>query len=222
MKLVVDGLEQMLMFAEGYATELVIENKKMFLEIVKSFVTQIEGSTQGKVTLSVGDKPVELSRYADITVQFAPFELNRKNLLTKLCNALEQQALSPLHYLETGELVKDLELFVDALAEELPFEVECQRATIGPILRAMAPQITETNKGTLERILDYMEIVRELDRDRLFVMVNMRTYFCDEQMASFLKSACSHDFKILMLESISFSHLPNVKRYTVDEDLCEF
>ena len=67
-----------------------------------------------------------------------------------------------------------------------------------------------------------MELVRELDKDRLFIMINMRTYFSDEEMNIFIESACLHDFKILLLESTSFARLKNIQRFTVDEDLCEF
>lgn len=67
-----------------------------------------------------------------------------------------------------------------------------------------------------------MELVRELDRDRLFIMINMRTYFSDEEMESFIQTVVLHDFKLLLLESTSRPILKNVKRFTVDEDLCEF
>ena len=60
----------------------------------------------------------------------------------------------------------------------------------------------------------------ELDRDRLFVMINMRTYFSDEEMEIFIESVCLHSFKILLIESSAQSKLKNTQRYTVDEDLC--
>ena len=67
-----------------------------------------------------------------------------------------------------------------------------------------------------------MELMRELDRDRLFIMINMRSYFSNEEMERFVESVCLHDFKLLLIESTSRSILNNTKRYTIDEDLCEF
>ena len=67
-----------------------------------------------------------------------------------------------------------------------------------------------------------MELVRELDRDRLFIMTNMRTYFSDEEMETFVESVCLHDFRVLLLESTSSVRLKSTKRFTVDDDLCEF
>ena len=108
------------------------------------------------------------------------------------------------------------------LAEDLPFEVDCQRLAIGSIIKAASPEIDEADKTPLEKIFAYMELVRELDRDRLFIMINMRTYFSDSEMESFAESACLHGFKVLLVENSSQSKLKNTKRCTVDQDLCEF
>ena len=221
MKLIYGDMEHVLCFRGGYVNELVIENRKMFFDMVSDITQQAEGA-HGECVLSISDKPMEFSRYADVTVQFAPFQLNRKSLLTKLCASLEQKALLAENYIKTGELLGEMERFILSLAEELPFEVDCQKLAIGPIIKAISLEIEESEKNAIEKVFAYMELVRELDRDRLFIMVNMRTYFSDEDMECFVESACLHDFKVLLLESSSYPILKNTKRYTVDTDLCEF
>ena len=221
MKLIYKDMGHILCFGEGYVNELVVENKKVFFEIVSNIIRQADGE-HGDCVLSIADKPVEFSRYADVTVQFAPFQLNRKSLLTKLCTALEQKALYAENYVKTGELLCEIERFILHLAEELPFEIGCQKLTVGPIIKAVSPEIEDSDKSTLEKIFAYMELVRELDRDRLFIMINMRTYFSDEEMERFLESVCLHDFKMLLIESSSSVKLKNTKRFTIDDDMCEF
>lgn len=221
MKLVYRNMEHILRFNEGYVNELVIENKKMFFEMVNSMAMQAEG-LQGDCVLSVRDNPVEFSKYADLSVQFAPFRLNRKNLLTKLYSALEKKALEPENYVKTGELLGELEKYVFKLSEELPFEINCQKLAIGPIIRTLSPEIEEEDKSPLEKIFSYMELVRELDRDKLFIMVNMRSYFSDEEMEKFTESACLHDFKVLLLENYVSPKLNCTRRFVIDSDLCEF
>lgn len=221
MKLVYEGVDKVFEFGLGYVNELVVENKKLFFEIVNNMALQSEGLT-GNCVLSIKDKPVEFSRYADLSVQFAPFQVNRKNLLTKLYSVIEQNALAGENYLKTGELLSELEKYIFRLSEDFPFEIECQKVAIGPIIRALSPQIEENEKRNIEKIFEYMEFVREIDKDRLFVMVNMRTYFDDDEMQKFIESVCLHDFKVLLLESNAFVKLTHTQRYTIDEDLCEF
>ena len=221
MKLVYSNMGHILRFGEGYVNELIIENKKMFFDVVDSMHRQAEG-LHGDCILSVSDRPVEFSKYADLTLQFAPFQINRKSLLTKLYAALERKAQTPETYSKTGELLGELERYVLELSEELPFEINCQKLAVGPIIRALAPEIEETDKSPIEKVFAYMELVRELDRDKLFIMVNMRSYFLDEEMERFTESVSLHDFKVLLLESYEAQKLNHTKRFVVDADLCEF
>ena len=221
MKLIYKDMGHIIAFGNGYVSELVIENKKMFFEAVNSALLQVDGGC-GRFLLSLSDKPVEFSRYADVTIQFAPFQINRKSLLTKLYASLEQKALLAENYKATGELLGDIERYVLQLSEDLPFEVDCQKLSIGHVIKAISPEIDEEDKTPLEKIFAYMELVRELDRDRLFVMINIRTYFSDDEMENFVESVCLHEFKVLLIESSAQRKLKNTIRYTVDEDLCEF
>lgn len=221
MKLVYGDMGHILKFDDGYINELVIENRNMFFNIVNSVLTQSDGG-QGDWVLSIRDKPVEFSRYVDVTVQFAPFQINRKSLLTKLYATLEQKALLSENYKTTVELLDKLECYVLQLSEELPLEVDCQRLSIGSIIKAISPEIDEADKTHLEKIFSYMELVRELDRDRLFIMINMRSYFSDDEMEIFVESVCLHGFKVLLLEGYTQAKLKNTKRYIIDVDLCEF
>ena len=119
------------------------------------------------------------------------------SLLTKLYAELEQESLSAENYVKTGQLLSELEKHILELADELPFDIRFQKLAIGPIIRAVSPEIDEQEKSTIERIFAYMELVRELDRDRLFIMVNMRSYFSDSDMETFIESVCLHDFHVL-------------------------
>ncbi len=221
MKLVYQRMEHILNFTEECVNELVIENRKMFFDLINSMAMQIEG-THGDCVLSIADKPVEFSKYADLILQFAPFELNRRSLLTKLYSSLEKRAQTAECYMKTAELLGELERYMLQLSEEFPFEINCQKLAIGSVIKALAPEIEESNKEPLEKIFAYMELVRELDRDKLFIMVNMRSYFTDEDMERFTESVCLHDFKVLLLEAFAFPKLKNTKRFVIDNDLCEF
>lgn len=221
MKLIYENIGHVICFVGGYASELIIENQKLFFEVVSNLAEQCEGG-QGKAVLSISDKPLEFSRYADISLQFAPFVLNRKALLTKLVSSLEQRSLMADLYEETSALLQKLEIYMGKLAEDLPFDIDCKKLAIGPVIKALSPEIEETDMDVIEKVFSYMELVRALDHDRLFIMINMRSYFSNEEMERFVESACLHDFKLLLVESTSRESLKNTKRYTIDADLCEF
>lgn len=221
MKLVYKDVGHIIKFEKGYACELVVENKNLFLRIATDLVSQADGSS-GDAIMSINNKPVEMARYADVTTQFAPFELNRKSLINKLINALERKAVDGENYSLSNDLLNRIERFVAEISDDFDLECECTKLSVGNILKSLGIEIVSEDKHSLEQLLDYMEMVRRFDRDRLFIMINLRTYFSDNDTYEFIKSACSHDFSLLLLESTAFSALPDTKRYIIDEDLCEF
>lgn len=221
MKLVYDRMGHILNFDKEHVIELVVENKRLFFDMVNDMTRQIDGEKGGFV-LSIGDKLVEISRYADLSLQFAPFQVNRKSLLTKLCSALEQEAMSAENFMDIGRLLAEVEQQIIRLADDLPFDVSCKKLSIGSIIKAIAPEIDHSRDSALDKIFAYMQLVREIDHDRLFVLVNMRTYFSDDDMDLFAKTTSLHDFKVLLLESTAFAPVKYSKRYIIDDDLCEF
>lgn len=74
----------------------------------------------------------------------------------------------------------------------------------------------------LERLIDYMELVREFERDKLFVYVNLRSFFSHEEIERFLRTALDHGYRILLIDAQSHEKLQLENRVTVDNDLCEF
>lgn len=73
-----------------------------------------------------------------------------------------------------------------------------------------------------EKIIDYIELVREFLGDKLFIFINMRTWFSDESVNEFLATAVAHEYKVLLIDGFSAPLLENENRLTVDDDLCEF
>lgn len=67
-----------------------------------------------------------------------------------------------------------------------------------------------------------MELVREFDRGKLFVLVGLRSSFLDDSVELFLRSVLNHCYRVLLLDSVTKEKLPHEKRLTIDNDLCEF
>lgn len=72
----------------------------------------------------------------------------------------------------------------------------------------------------IEHILNYMELIRELLGERLFVFVGMKDYFSDQDMQDFLYSVVSHKYLVLLMESRESVVLDKEYRVLFDNDIC--
>lgn len=199
---------------------LVIEDPKFFRSFLSDLFSQTDGLA-GRAVLSINDSPVDMSKYLEILDRFVPFEINRKPLLTKILTALEKTAMDEDHFLSTREWLASIEKYIDDLAFSEDCDILCSKIAVSPILRAVGVELQEQYGDPAEKILDYMELVRHYDRDKLFVTVNIRSFFSDKETADFMKTARSHGFHLLMLESAERPRLPLEDRHVVDRDLCE-
>ncbi len=203
---------------------VVIEDARLFRRLVTDIRLAIEGEETPAI-LSVNDKPIGMAKYAELLADFLSFPINRKPLLTKVSAKLEQKAVSAEHFLGTQELLSTVETAVEEWAFDIPCDITVTNVTVAALLKAVGLSLREEydgERGEAEKVLDYMELVREFDREKLFITVNMRSWFSDEVIADFMATALSHEYRLLMLESSSHPLLEQECRTTVDRDLCEF
>jgi len=163
----------------------------------------------------------DAKQLVEVIGQFAPFEINKKQLLNKIATQLEKTALNEVYYNKARELLQQIEQFMEEIALDYNCDLIYEKIDIGSIIKAVGIRLADDYDHPLERILDYMTLVREFEKDKLFVMVNMRSYFDDEAMKQFAETIEKQHFSVLLLESVEHLHLPNEQRYVIDKDLCE-
>lgn len=199
---------------------LVIENPKLLFRLLEDIQNQISGF-RGDAVLSEKERPLDMAKYAEVLDVFVPFSINRKPLLTKLNAALEKEAASPVIFERTGELLQQLTDYLDALAFDFPCDIVFPKLSVPAVIKSAGAELREEYDSMPEKVIDYMELVRTFDRDKLYITVNMRAFMTDEEAELFLSTVLSHGYHMLMLENSAKPLLKSESRVIIDEDLCE-
>ena len=219
LKYIHPAIPEIVRFEQGYISSLVIENQNLFRTLAEDFYRQSEGE-DGAGVLSDDTEILCIAKYTEVVTQYVPFEINRKSLLTKLYSMLEKMALDAGHYLETQSLLGKIEKNIAELSFETDLELECPKLTFSAIIKACGVQFSENTGGLPEKILDYMEIVRKFEGDRLFVFFQLRSYFSDDEVKMFAETAINRDFKILLIDNVDTVRFDFEKRLIIDKDIC--
>ena len=214
-------MDTVLDFDGAQVNALVVDNPDFYRSLLCDIYGQLQGD-EGKLILSDKGKTLAISKWVELVDNCIHFELNRKSLLTKVCAAMERTAVSEAFFLKTSELLSVLENYVDELAFELPGDIVCEKCSVTGILKGVGISLRDDYADPLERLIDLMELVREFDRDKLFVLVGLRSFFADGRVELLLKTVLEHSYRVLLLDSIAREKLPYEKRLTIDNDLCEF
>ena len=115
MKLFYPEMQTVFQFGQRDFPSLVIENPNLFYRFIDDLFCQYNGNG-GEAVLSEKDIPISISDNLELVTNFFPFELNRKNLLTKISAKLEKTSLAPEFFARSQEIISNIENFMFDLA----------------------------------------------------------------------------------------------------------
>ncbi len=221
MKVAIPFIYRVIDTDNGMINTLVIENQRLFSSFIEDIYKQICGS-EGHIVISVNDRPCAVTKNVEIIDRFVPFDINKRSIITRLNTELERLSLED--YYETSMMIlSEIEGHLNTLCNDVSCDVEFSKLNIGALIRALGAEIKTDHLSTAEIIIDYMNSVRDLERtEKLFILINYRSYITDDEFELFSENILSHGFHVLLVDSASRKQLLTEKRITIDADLCEF
>ena len=203
----------------GKVNTIVIENTAAFAEILRDIASSTEGNSEQSVLFD-RDKMLSFSTSAELLSSFFPFEVNRKTLLNKITASLEKEALLPENYQMTMEMISSIELYLSSLAEAFDCNLTFGKISPSSIIKASGLEIIEDYTSLPEKLLDYFELVRDFEREKVFFTVNLRSFLNEQDVEAFFESIVLHDFSVIMFENKEYSKNKWENRLILDEDRC--
>lgn len=204
----------------GFYNSIVIENKHLLAEIITDLYNQKNGNT-GKVVVSENDEPIPVAKNVEIIDKFIPFDLNTKTIINGVANAIEKCAVNEENIGKTLSLVAEIEKYLMELAFEFPCSISFTSISATSLIKHSGITVESELSRISEKVCEYMELVTEFDRKKLFVTVNMRSFVDDDEMEQFAETVIGHGYDVIAIESCAYKKLKNEKRLIIDDDLCE-
>lgn len=220
MKLVFSPYSEPLPLEEGCVCSIVMENQQAFRSLIRDIHKQLNDE-QGTCVLSSKHKPIPISKYAEMFTETVPFPCNRKTLLARAISTIEHRAMESEYFERSRSVFAAIERLLAELCEDYPLTFDGDKLTISSLLKQVNLAVEETPENDLEAIISYMDMVTEFEREKLFIFVNLRSYFSDDELADFFYTTRLRKHRILMIEGSEHPLLPNERRIIIDGDLCE-
>lgn len=221
MKLLLTGIDHLFDMQENNITEIIIENQSLMRSVLTDVWNQGEG-LDGLSIISEDDKRLPMNKYIEVIDRFIPFNINRKSLLTKISFEIEKRALEPDYYAETTELLSKIEkLLMDVSNELSNIDIVFENITVSSLIKFSGVSINEEYESLGEKLVDYMELVTEYDRRKLFLFVGLRSYLSDSELDLFVDTVRRRGHEVVLIEAVERIAINGIKRYIIDNDLCE-
>lgn len=219
MKFVYPEIDFVFDTAVGFVNSLVIENQRLMIKILQDIYQQIQGLS-GRATVSEENRILNFEKTVELIDRFVPFEINNRSLIGKVQNRIEKTAVDT-YYEKTQEVLAIIERFLFDVTFDFSGEIYFKNLSIGNVIKSAGISFREEYDDLSEKLINYMELIREYDRDKLFVFVNLRSYIDNTSLDKLMDTILHQGFNVIMIEGREYDSLPQEKRYIVDKDLCE-
>ena len=220
MKLWLEGLQQPLLMDGESVTTLVIENQTFMLNVLKDIYAQCQGES-GIAVLSCNDKTVDMAHGVDLLADFVTFDGNRKSLLNKILHVLEKTANDDVYFQRTQKLLAELECYLNDLSMDQDVDLAFDKLSLNNLLKSVGMRVIIDYNKLIERLFAYMDLVRRFEGEKLFILVNLRSFVSLEDMELFMQTVVVHDLRVLLVDNQAYPLLPLEKRRIIDRDLCD-
>lgn len=220
MKLAHPDIDNNIIIEDGEVFELIIENHSLFYSVISDIALQIQ-KADGKTILSKDNKPISISSNVEFITDYVFFDLNQKTLLTKILSYLEKRALDSNHYSKQQELLGKIECFINDLIFDFSCDMEITTLNMASLLKASGLKIIDDYRTLEEKLAAYMELTDEFMGDRLYILVNLKSYLSNKALNLLLNDASSHNRKVLLIDNHGEIINKANKHLIIDEDLCE-
>lgn len=201
-------------------TSLVIEDAKTLYKFLGSMKNAVDGLDSG-IVISKNETPINMQKTVILMSDFVSFSINHKYLISKIISRIEELSVNERFYQSSQRFLSDFEEHIMNMSLDLPCEIYFEKLTIQNILKSVGISILDDYDTLEQRILAYMDLVRELDGEKLFVLVNARCMIPEKRFDLMAEDALSKEHEILFVDNKEYPMMKNEERIVIDEDLCE-
>lgn len=219
MKIITNLFSGEIVIENEVVSSLIIEKPDVMYKLIDQLYKSINGE-ENDIVLSDENTILKISKNVELITTFIPFNINEKRLITKINSLLEQEAVNEIHYYETMNLLTSIEKYVNIIADVLPCNIDYSNINISSLIKMCGISIVDDGVSVIERVFNYMTLVRELLGEKVFVFVNMHSFFDINEMKMFVDTLIAHKFYVLLIDSNEYGKINKVRRVIVDKDLC--
>lgn len=117
--------------------------------------------------LSEDNKVLPMAKHIELLTRFVPFDMNQKNLITKMTTRMQNIAVDEGHYLETREMLGKWEQYLMKLSLDMVGAFGFSKISIETLIKAAGICVEDDYDNLGEQLLDYFELVQEYDGKKI-------------------------------------------------------
>lgn len=221
MKLAHPVLNQPIRWNDTYINTFVVENPIMYRNFLKELYDQEKGQ-QGSFVLSVGDIIVDFGKNTEIINDVLKIDTSsNKKIISAIAKEINDIMIHDMYndihniYISLNGAIANA---IFSSGKDLIFD---DINDISQIVKLYNVRPDDENLSLEEKIIFHMELCEKYLHKKLFVFLNLHSYFHKDQLESLFRDIIYRKYNVLIVERYDIKALINEQKQIIDMDLCE-
>lgn len=196
-----------------------VERPDIFAKFVGDLWRQQNGE-EGAFILSEEEKECVIAKEIQLIVN--PFDItcNSKKTIAKIYQDIVDIALAEYDEEIVSFQQRSIQL-IDKLSQKVPYHLEYNLDfSMKELFKLFDLKISDETETLIEKIIDYLRIVHQVMRQRVFLFVNLKSYLADEELTQLYEFCAYEKINIILVENTFRSLNDREKGWIIDKDLC--
>ena len=200
---------------------LVIENADMFSSYIHEIGNQCRGK-DGKFSLcSDFCEPIEMKNNVELVIDPFNLDINKKEILSNMQSELMLTAYDADHYSQTYDVIQIVSDYLKELYFEINQQIDSNEIDGKSIIKMASPKFKTNDEDLLQRICDYLDVLRTYSKVKLIIFVNMKSFISIENCNLLNEYIVYNKMNVIYLEYTQHRLSKHEILSIIDADLCE-
>lgn len=223
MKIIHPIFQEPIVLEDDKVCVIQIENKKCYRELLCEILYQSKRLREGNLLITEEGKEFDLGKDIHVITDVLPVDSNQRKILGKLYQRMESTALESDFYLETQQILSQLQRFMTILTDDEMIALDFKdEISLQDLFKIADLKIECENIKLLEKLLDYLEVVQGFLKPKCIIIMGLKQFFEKDELEEIYKFVIYQGIRLVLIENaIDKESYDFEKKLIVDMDLCE-
>ena len=221
MKLIYSKIGLIINLEYNLLNNAVVEDNKLFEECVLDLVSDITGKNNFFI-LSDNEDVIEINKKLDIIISPLDLKYDKREINKQLYLYLKREMVENDLSQLINEKYSEIKAIIDQINYISDIPIKYNETIADEDLFKHFDILAQNPQGTfIEKLIEYIGVVRKLTKKNIFVLANCEAYICDDELEYLRKYSEYNEIFILFLTNKPINLKNKINTYIIDRDLCE-
>ncbi len=197
---------------EDIISTIIIENKKFLFD----FINELRKKDSESISIYENNKEIDISKNVVTITDFTNLELNTTKVLSKIYSSL----IKEIDFEKMMNLNNNILSFIDSITLQHHVDLEYDlNVNYNELFKSVLLKVKDYD-SQIEKLLSLLNIKNMFDDIKLFIFINLKSYFSIDEVNEIFKYCINNKIRILLIESYQSFKLSNENIIIIDNDLC--